>query len=1169
MDTLFKEHSPEVSIESEMKRAYLDYAMSVIIGRALPDVRDGLKPVHRRVLFAMHELKNDYNKPYKKSARVVGDCFVKGTLVHTERGLRPIEAIEAGDQVLLPDGSLSRVSQSFHNPNCAIVRVEMQNGYCFRVTPGQLFRVLNPDLSVGWERAENLAGRTVLVSHPRALGVPTPHPDSEATALAYLMGLMVAEGYLTEGINRMDPEPLIFVFDYCKRHNITPYWREVKPQKAHYKAQHGVRFSQMLPAYEAGEARCMEKTVPDWILADRRLFAPFIAGFTDGDGHVRTKDSRREILFASSSEPLMVGFQAMLADSGIHAMLAREDFKTREYGQNHLPRYNLWLVGEPASQLCDQIKDFLLVPRKRENAEAMSQLGSELSPPIPHLMDHYNLMPVQSVCQESRREDTYDIRIESPEHEFLAQGFAVHNCIGKYHPHGDMAVYDTIVRLTQDFSMRYPLVDGQGNFGSIDGDSAAAMRYTEVRMAKIAHQMLADLEKETVDFTVNYDESLTEPTVLPANLPCLLANGAAGIAVGMATNIPPHNLSELCTAIQALIDNPQIRWQELMEYLPGPDFPTGGIIYGTKGIREAYQSGRGIIRIRARIQVEKDKRTGKETIVATELPYQVNKARLIEKIANLVKTKVIEGISYVRDESDRQGMRVAIGLKKDQMAEVIINHLYKHTQMENSFGIIFLAVLHNRPRLFGLKELLEQFVVHRKEIITRRTRHDLKKARERAHILEGLKIALDNLDAVVALIRKAKNGPEAKAQLMAAYQLTDVQAQAILDMRLQRLTGLEREKIVSEYEQVLKDIARFEEILASERQVLQIIKTELEEIKQEYGDDRRTRIAEETRELTIEDMIVEEDMAVTVTNAGYIKRTPISQYQSQRRGGKGKTAMGTKDEDFVSLLFVASTHHTFMFFTNRGKVYWCKVYEIPQAGRASRGKAIVNLLDFEPGERLTTVMPVKEFEPGYYVLMATKHGMIKKTDIMAYSRPRAGGIIALTLAEGDELIAARISDGTQNIFLGSAGGKSIRFQEADVRATGRTAQGVRGMNLPPDDYIVGMEVLSYGRTLFAATENGFGKRTSVDEYPVQRRGGKGVITIKTSKRNGLVQAILLVDDDDELMLMTDRGKLIRMSVAGINVISRNTQGVKLMDMEASERLVGAARLAEKENGEEE
>ena len=741
----------------------------------------------------------------------------------------------------------------------------------------------------------------------------------------------------------------------------------------------------------------------------------------------------------------------------------------------------------------------------------------------------------------------------------------VGDVIGKYHPHGDAAVYDTIVRLAQDFSMRYLLVDGQGNFGSVDGDPPAAMRYTEIRMQHLAHEMLEDLDKETVDFVPNYDESLTEPTVLPSKIPSLLINGAAGIAVGMATNIPPHNLSEVIGAINAIIDNPEVSCDELMQHIPGPDFPTGGIIYGSDGIKEAYKNGRGIIKVRARVVVEKDKRTQNETIVVTELPYQVNKAKLVEKIAQLVREKQIEGIKFVRDESDRDGMRIAVGLKKDQIAGVTINQLYKMTRMENTFGIIFLAIVNNRPELLNLKEILEYFILHRKEIVIRRTRYDLKKAEARAHILEGLKIALDHLDDVVALIRHSTSPVEAKGRLIERYNLTPIQAQAILDMRLQRLTGLERQKIVDEYKELLKDIARYKEVLANERLVLNIIKDELNEIQNEYGDQRLSEIVEKTKEITVEDMIVEEDMVVTISKRGYIKRNPITLYRNQRRGGKGKTAMGTKEDDFVEHLFVASTHHTFMFFTNKGKVYWCKVYDIPQAGRMSLGKAIVNLLNFESGESMTAVLAVPEFEPGYHVLMATKKGLVKKTDLMAFSRPRVGGIIALNLMPGDELISARITDGALNVFLGSLMGKSIRFHESDIRPSGRTSIGVRGMNLAPGDKIVAMEVLSHGQTLFAVTENGYGKRTSIDEYPVQKRGGKGVISIKTTERNGRVVSILLVEEENDLMLMTNSGKLIRMPIKGISVISRNTQGVKLMDLDSTEMVVGAARLAENED----
>ena len=741
----------------------------------------------------------------------------------------------------------------------------------------------------------------------------------------------------------------------------------------------------------------------------------------------------------------------------------------------------------------------------------------------------------------------------------------VGDVIGKYHPHGDSAVYDTIVRMAQDFSMRYPLVDGQGNFGSVDGDSPAAMRYTEIRMKKVAHQMLADLEKETVDWIPNYDETMEEPSVLPTRFPALLVNGSSGIAVGMTTNIPPHNINEVADAIIAILDNPALSIAEIMTHIPGPDFPTAGMIFGKKGIHDAYNTGRGVVVMRAKIDVEENKKTNRETIVVTELPYQVNKARVVEKIAELMKTRVIEGAAFVRDESDRDGMRIAIGLKKDQFAEVVINQLYKHTNMQSSFGIIFLAVINKRPELFTIKELLEHFIEHRKDVIVRRTRFDLKKAQERAHILEGLKVALDHLDEVVALIRGSRSPEIAKEGLMSTFSLSEIQAQAILDMRLQRLTGLERDKIDSEYNALLKDIAWFQEILSSDEVIRGIIREEMEALKEEFSDVRRTRIVESSGDINIEDLIAEEDMVVTISRSGYIKRNPVSLYVTQHRGGKGKMAMGTKEDDFVEHLFVASTHHTFLFITNMGKVYQTKVYELPMASRSSLGKAIVNLLNLDDGEKLATVLTVPEFTPDSYVVMATVKGRVKKTDLMAYSRPRSGGLIGIKLAEDDELIAARITDGTMDIFLGSNEGKVIRFHEKEVRSTARGSMGVRGMRIGEENSrVVGMEALSHGETLLTVTENGYGKRTSIEEYRCQTRGGKGVFSIRTSQRNGQMVSLLLVEDKDELMLVTDKGKLIRTDISSISVISRNTQGVKLINLAAQEQLIGAARLPEEQ-----
>jgi DNA gyrase subunit A len=738
----------------------------------------------------------------------------------------------------------------------------------------------------------------------------------------------------------------------------------------------------------------------------------------------------------------------------------------------------------------------------------------------------------------------------------------VGDVIGKYHPHGDSAVYDALVRMAQDFSMRCMLVDGQGNFGSVDGDSPAAMRYTEVRMSRLAGEFLEDIEKETVDFTDNYDGSLQEPEVLPTKVPNLLVNGSSGIAVGMATNIPPHNLGEVAHGVLAVLDNPEISTKELLGIVPGPDFPTGGFIYGKQGIVDAYETGRGIVRMRARANIEVKARGKKTSIVISELPYQVNKARLLERIADLVKERKIEGITDIRDESDRDGLRVVLEIKRDGQPSVILNQLFKFTQMQQTFGVNMLAIVNNRPRLLSLKEVLELFILHRREVILRRTAFDLRKAEARAHILEGLKIALDNLDRVIEMIRAAENPAAAKSQLIDELSLTEIQAQAILDMRLQRLTGLERDKIIQEYRDIIKEIAKLKAILASEELVKQIIREETQALADTYSDTRRTEIVAESTEIELEDMIAEEDMVVTISHAGYIKRTPISLYRAQHRGGKGLKGMSTKAEDFVSQLFVASTHSYLLVFTDMGRLYWLKVHEIPQAGRAARGKAIVNLVDLKPDENVSTVLAVKEFVEDRQVIMATARGVVKKTSLEAFSRPRTGGIIAINLADDDRLVAARLTDGGMEIFLATLHGQAIRFPEGQVRSMGRTAAGVRGIQLGDDDMVVSMEAVAGAPTLLTVTEHGFGKCTRIDEYPLRNRGGKGVITIKTTKRNGQVVGALLVGEDDQVMLVSDQGKIIRLRVDDIRVIGRNTQGVTLFDLAKNERLVSVARLAE-------
>lgn len=740
----------------------------------------------------------------------------------------------------------------------------------------------------------------------------------------------------------------------------------------------------------------------------------------------------------------------------------------------------------------------------------------------------------------------------------------VGDVIGKYHPHGDTAVYDTIVRMAQGFSLRYPLVDGQGNFGSIDGDSPAAMRYTEIKMDRISAEMLNDIEKETVEFGPNYDDSLKEPLLLPAKIPNLLINGSSGIAVGMATNIPPHNLNEIITGIIALIDNPEITIKGLMKFVKGPDFPTAGFIYGKEGIKSAYETGRGRIQMRAKAIIEKNPKNDRDSIIVNELPYQVNKAKLVGKIAELVRDKKIEGISDLRDESDRDGVRVVIELKKEAITQVILNKLYKHTQMQETFGVIMLALDRYQPKVMDLKTLLGKFVQFRIEIVTRRTEFDLKKAKEKAHILRGLKIALNSLDEVIKLIKKAATPKEAQEKMIAKFKLDEIQAKAILDMKLQRLTGLERQKILDELKELEDRIQWLTFVLGSEQEIFKIIKDELREIQDKYGDERRSEIIEVTQDISIEDMIVEEDMVVTISNTGYIKRNPVSLYRAQRRGGRGIKGMSVKEEDYIKDLYIATTHEYLLFFSDIGRVYWLKVHAIPQFGRASKGTSIVNLLQLQKEEKIAAVVPVKEFEEDRFLVMSTRNGIVKKTPLMAFSNPRSTGIIALTIDKGDQLIGVKHSDGKRKIFLGTENGMAILFDEKQIRPIGRSGRGVRGITLKKEDRVVSMEVIGDKATALTITENGFGKRTESSEYRVQSRGGIGVINIKCTARNGKVMSIKIVSGEDQLMVITSDGNIIRMKVSEISTIGRNTQGYRIVSLKENTKIVDMARVVEKE-----
>ena len=731
--------------------------------------------------------------------------------------------------------------------------------------------------------------------------------------------------------------------------------------------------------------------------------------------------------------------------------------------------------------------------------------------------------------------------------------------LGKYHPHGDSPVYEALVRMVQEFSLRYPLVDGQGNYGSIDGDPPAAMRYTETRLAKIAHEMLADIDKETVNFVPNFDESLEEPVVLPTRVPNLLINGSSGIAVGMATNIPPHNLGEVVDGLVMLIDRPATTIEELMGVIKGPDFPTAGYIYGASGIRDAYMTGRGSLTLRAKVRKE-EMRGGRTAVVITELPYQVNKATLIEKIAELSREKKIDGISETRDESNREGIRVVIELGRGELPDIVINQLYKHTQMQTNFGIIMLALVDRRPQVVNLKEMLEAFIRFRREIVTRRTAYDLARAEERAHILAGLRKAVEHLDLVIRLIRQAESPDAARVSLMSRLDLTEIQARAILDMRLQRLTQLERTKLIEEHEQTLALIEELRGILASDEKLMTIIKTELLAIKEEYADARRTEILVETSDLTIEDLLADEEMVVTITRSGYIKRTHVEAYRSQRRGGKGVTGMETKEEDIVEDLFVASTHSYLLFFTNLGKIHWLKVHEIPEGGRQAKGKAMVNLLSLGESERVATCVPVRDFAAGGHVLFVTKQGKVKKTELEAYSHPRAGGIQAISLDDGDEVIKTRRTDGQREVMIATKLGMIIRFSEEEVRPMGRGASGVRGIDVEAEDAVIAADVVQEGMTILTVTERGFGKRTPLDEYRLQGRAGKGIIDIKTGGRNGNVVAMLQIRDGDDILVVTTKGKIIRFHAADVSSQGRNTWGVRIIDLEADDRVGSVCRV---------
>jgi DNA gyrase subunit A len=1263
-----------IYIEDEMKDAYISYAMSVIVGRALPDVRDGLKPVHRRLLYAMKELNLEHNKPYKKAARIVGECFVEDTLVLTSRGLLPILEVKQGDMVYTQRG-LRRVSALYEMPPQRLLKISLENGTYNIVTPSQKFKVVDKDFGFSWKEAKDLTNNDYIVVRAFYPDIKRKvklkkfaefNPVYLTEEVAYLIGFFMAKGWLAKSKSQSAADRIDF---YCNSEEAIGKIADILMKEFDYvpdilegaylppgrnrsyaSCRYTIRVSRkyiidfLKENFNLHTLNTSTKTVPQQIFSSPKsvIFA-FVSGLIDGDGSI-DKD-RGLIYYGSISEELIDRLLLLLQHCGIlgvkyfykntrassvkgHSISARHKFyylefkginaevlacklrlfnpkkqaalykvqsrlwrksrfKTVPYtGENifaHLrkARFNSeWHRDWYADRLrqvvrystgckisyAQQLKEETL--RKSQildwgSGDKLKKIDSPLYSFLNHIIeDDIYFLKVSSV-EEAGCKRTYDLGVED-EHEFIANGMISHNCLGKFHPHGDMAVFDALVRMVQDFSLRYPLVDGQGNFGSIDGDSPAAMRYVEARLSPITDWMLKDIEKQTVNFVPNFDESLTEPVILPATLPNLLINGSSGIAVGMATNIPPHNLGEIIEGIKLVIDKPDCAVKDLMRLIKGPDFPTGGLICGREGIKQAFLTGRGRLKVRAKASIEQQKNSGKEAIIISEIPYQVNKSNILEAIARLVQDKKVEGISALRDESDKDGMRIVVELRRGTTAQVVLNQLYKHTQMEETFGVIMLALVNNQPRVLNLKQMLEFYIEHRKEIIIRRTTFELHKAEERAHILEGLKVALSSLDKVIKTIRQSKNPQIAKEALMKNFSLSERQAQAILEMQLQRLTALERDKIDQEYLELIKKIEQYRAILASEKKILVIVKEELDQIKKKFADERRTQIVGEIEELEIEDLIVEEDVIITISHSGYIKRLPISAYRRQRRGGRGITAMETREEDFVEHLFIASTHEYILFFTNKGKVYWLKVHEIPQAGRLSKGKAIVNLLQLDSGETISARVPVKEFDSKKFLVLTTKQGLIKKTCLDAFSNPRKAGIVAISLEEADELIAATLTDGKQEIFLASRQGMAVRFKEEDVRDMGRTAKGVRAIKLGKKDEVIGMEIVRPDATLLTVTEAGFGKRTAFKEYRRQSRGGKGVINIKVTKKNGEVIGLKSVTDRDEVMIITQNGMVVRCPVKDIRSIGRNTQGVRVIRLDAKDRVSSLASVVKKE-----
>lgn len=1254
------------AIEKNMRESYVDYAMSVIVGRAIPDVRDGLKPVHRRILYTMYDLSNTHDKPYKKSARIVGDCFIKDTAVLTTSGLKPIQEIKRGETVFTQSG-FGEVTELYEMPERELLKITLKNGISNVVTPSQKFKVLNKNLEVEWKEAKDLTEEDYLVAraeYPKIKeNVFIGELDGKRYYLneniGYLLGQLLSDDWVEKGYNRGKG----FRCGFCSSStSVIKKLISILKEEFNYEATieekdnevatnsgqvlihkfYSVRINKtsinefLVYAFALQNAFANTKIIPNQIfISPKNVIFSFISGLIDGDGSVHR--SRNVIHYGSVSEKLIDQLQILLQHFGIfskkytdantenlgnvnsqevkgnnpiHSLeissrfvlllsdlltLAEEKKADRstfsentvkvsgfdeipyagelifdELSRNHIG--SGWYVDEnrekfrmgikyPGGCKIRHSKDLKEKSLGRTQIldwnikEKLNKINSPLAKFINHILENNIYFLKVERIEQVQPEKTYDLQVEG-EHEFIANGFLSHNCMGKYHPHGDAPVYESLVRMAQTFSMRYTLVDGQGNFGSIDDDPPAAQRYTEVRMAKLADEMLRDLEKETVEFVQNFDGTLKEPTVLPSVVPTLLINGSAGIAVGMATNIPPHNLNEIIDACISLIDGASE--DDLIKIVKGPDFPTRGIIVGRRGIYEAYKTGRGIIRLRGRANIKAGEMKGKEGkayISIKEIPYQVPKTAIIEAIAEAVKNKKIEGISGVHDRSDREGIEVLVELKRDANAEVVLNQLYAHTPLEVTFGIINLVLVGKEPKVLPIFQFINQFIEFRKEIVTKRCVFDLRIAMERAHILEGLRRALENIDAIVTFLKASKDVENARNGLMKQYTLSEKQANAILDMKLQKLISLEHMKIDDEYFEIEKTINELKDVLSNESKILQIIKDELAEIKNKYGDERRTEILDVEGEITDEQLIPNDEVIVTITHRGYIKRVGLNEYRSQRRGGRGVVGGETKEEDIVQDVIVTRNRNNLLFFTNQGRVYWLKTYEIPETGRYASGKPIVNLLQMqEQNERVSSWISVGQFNENEYLSMITKNGIIKRISLDNFSRPRKTGIIAITLKENDALVEVVKTDGKQDLLIATRKGQAIRFEEEEAREIGRTGQGVIGIRFKEgEDEVVGIAVCNKP-TVVTVTENGFGKRTLVDEYRLQGRGGSGVINIKTEGRNGNVVGVKTVTDEDEIIVVSSKGQTIRMPSNGISVIGRNTQGVTIIKMGENEKV---------------